>query len=282
MRRPSRPIPVVRERPLLARLRRFVDRVRGPEIDEVAALHASLPKTGDGVLVDVGAHHGSSLERFARDGWWVYAFEPDAANRAVLRRRISNLSRVAVDDRAVAPRDGDTVDLYTSHVSTGISALAPFHKSHRPTALVTTVRLDTYLSRVHAVTVLKTDTEGYDLPVIRTFPWDRLHPRAVICEFEDRKTVLHGYTYRDLADYLVDRGYAVLLSEWYPVIEYGTRHRWRSIRPYPADLADPAAWGNLIGVEAELVPVVLRNTRRMPRTKMRLTRLWDGLRRQLQ
>ena len=247
----------------------------------MAVLHASLGMTHPGVLVDVGAHFGSSLYRFARDGWRVHAFEPDPANRAVLLRRVSKWPRVVVDDRAIAPRDGETVELYTSDVSSGISALAPFHESHRPTVQVITVRLDTYLLGTDTVTILKTDTEGYDLPVIATFPWERLRPQAVLCEFEDRKTVTHGYTYRELANYLVDRGYDVLVSEWHPVVEYGLRHRWRSLRRYPVQLADASAWGNLIAVEPNLTAAVLRNSGASKRIAMRVDRLWNGFRRQL-
>jgi FkbM family methyltransferase len=231
-------------------------RFRAPEFDEMAMVHDVLRERGRGVLVDVGAHFGGSLSRFADDGWRVFAFEPDSRNRAILVDRIRGNENVTVDGRAVGERDGEIRSLYTSRVSTGISALEPFHPSHRPTHQVETVRLDTFLEGVDAVTVLKTDTEGYDLPVLRTFPWHRLHPRAVVCEFEDRKTVPLGYTYHDLASYLLNRGYAVFVSEWRPVVEYGRRHRWRALRRYPSELDDKDSWGNIIAVEMHLAAAV--------------------------
>ena len=221
-------------------------------------MHAALRAFGPGVMVDVGAHHGQSFRRFAADGWRVYAFEPDPVNRVVLVRRARGLPNVTVDSRAVATRDGDLVTLYTSSISTGISTLMPFHPTHRPSTQVATVRLDTYLSQVEQVTVLKTDAEGYDMPILRTFPWHRLKPRAVISEFEDARSAGSGYTYRDMAEFLVDRGYSVFVSEWYPVVEYGRRHRWRSVREYPARLHDPRGWGNLIGVTPSGVEVLKR------------------------
>ena len=157
--------------------------------------------------------------------------------------------------------DGEVRDLFVSDVSAGISALAPFHPSHHVGASVETVRLDTYLATVDDVAVLKTDTEGWDLPVLRTFPWDRIRPAAVVCEFEDRKTVPLGYAWDDLARFMLDLGYAVLVSEWFPVVEYGQRHRWRSLRRYPTPLRDPKAWGNLICVEPRLEPLVVRQAR---------------------
>jgi FkbM family methyltransferase len=230
----------------------------------VAIVYEALRREGPGLLVDVGAHFGSSLRRFADDGWRVIAIEPDPKNRAVLVERMGGRENVIVDPRAIGERDGEVLSLYTSDVSTGISALAPFHPSHRATSEVETVRLDTLLASADGVTALKTDLEGYDLLALRTFPWSRLHPRAVVCEFEDRKTVPLGYTYHDLGSYLVEQGYSVFVSEWFPVVEYGRRHRWRSLRRYPSELEDSAAWGNFIAVDADLSEAVLRAAKRRP------------------
>jgi FkbM family methyltransferase len=234
---------------LTASARRLAHLIRPPAFEELALIHRVL---SDGVLVDVGAHQGGSLERFAQDGWRVIAVEPDPDNRAILTQRHGHRANVRIDPRAVAEQDGQRLTLYTSDVSTGISTLAPFHPSHRPSIEVETVRLDTLLAHEPAVTVLKTDLEGWDLIALRTFPWDRLHPRAVVCEFEDRKTVPLGYTFHDEARFLVEQGYVVLVSEWYPVVEYGRRHRWRSLRRYPLELADATGWGNLIAVDPDL------------------------------
>lgn len=239
-------------------------RVRGPAFDEVAIVYEALRREGPGQLVDVGAHFGSSLRRFADDGWRVIAIEPDPKNRAVLVERMQGRENVIIDARAIGERDGEILSLYTSDVSTGISALAPFHPSHRATSEVETVRLDTLLAPADRVTALKTDLEGYDLLALRTFPWDRLHPRAVVCEFEDRKTVPLGYTYHDLGSYLVGQGYTVFVSEWFPVVEYGRRHRWRSLRRYPSELEDQAAWGNFIAVDEDLSEAILRAATRRP------------------
>lgn len=227
-------------------------RLRPPDFDEIALIHRTLRTHGPGVMVDVGAHHGGSLRPFASDGWQVYAVEPDPRSRAILERRVQGMAHVSVDGRAVSPEDNGFATLYTSSVSSGISSLTPFHRSHVPAISVETVRLETLLAGVDHVTFLKTDTEGWDLPVLETFPWQRMKPVAVMAEFEDRKTVPLGYDYHELAQFLVARGYVVFTSEWYPVVEYGHRHRWRSIRPYPVDLGDRDAWGNLLAVAPDL------------------------------
>jgi len=261
---------------LIAVVQRALTRLAGPDFDEVGVVYAAMRAGGPGVMVDVGAHHGQSFRRFAADGWRVYAFEPDPANRLVLERRARGLPNVTVDSRAVATDDGELVTLYTSPISTGISTLIPFHRSHRPSVQVTTVRLDTYLTGVEHVTVLKTDAEGYDMPILRTFPWHHLKPRAVIVEFEDRRSAETGYTHTDLADFLVDHGYQVFVSEWYPVVEYGRRHRWRSIREYPTRLSDPTGWGNLIAVRPADAEMLKRQIARQTRWPVRALRRIAG------
>jgi hypothetical protein len=55
-----------------------------------------------------------------------------------------------------------------------------------------------------------------------------------------------------MAGYLAEKGYAVWVSEWFPITKYGARHRWRNLRPWPCDLEDSEAWGNLVAVEPAL------------------------------
>lgn len=214
-----------------------------------------------GTMIDVGAHYGSTAQPFLDRGWTVYAFEPDPKNRAILK---SNCPELTVDPRAISETDGDEVTLFTSDVSTGISSLTPFHDSHVPSATVQTVRLDTYLRshQVDQVDFLKTDIEGYDLFALHTFPWDRHHPKAVVCEYEDQKTTPLGHDVHDTAKFLVKQGYTVLVSEWHPIDQYGGgNHRWRRFMRYPTDV--PAdSWGNLIAVNPELISELERVGRR--------------------
>jgi FkbM family methyltransferase len=261
-------------------VRPIARRFRHPGFDEIGLIHETLRSYRPGVMVDVGAHHGGSLMPFAGDGWRVYAIEPDPRNRAILCRRVGRKANVLVDDRAISEHDGERVPLFTSPVSTGISALAPFHPTHQATDSVETIRLDTLLAAVDHVTFLKTDTEGWDLPVLRTFPWDRLHPLAVMCEFEDRKTIPLGYDYHDLAGYLSGLGYAVFTSEWYPVVEYGKRHKWRSLRRYPVQLDDVDAWGNLLAISPELadsIALAVTRLKQRPSSPSNSSAALDGI-----
>ena len=69
-----------------------------------------------------------------------------------------------------------------------------------------------------------------------------------MCEFEDAKTEPLGYSITDLAEYLRAKSYNLIISEWYPILAYGSPHRWRRFALYPCELLDSKAWGNIIAV----------------------------------
>ena len=222
-------------------------------MDETAIVGFALRGRSNGVMIDVGAHHGHTLLSFARRGWRVHAFEPDAANRAILDETVVAFPNVSVDVRAVSDQPG-SLTLYGSDESTGISTLTPFTSSHRPVGTVDVITLRDYMrtQRVERVDFLKVDVEGWERNVLDGYPWDEAAPDVVMLEFEDRKTQPLGYGWEDLAKKLESEGYTVLVSEWHPIQAYGTRHRWRSFGMYPTQLADGDAWGNLVGFKPAL------------------------------
>jgi FkbM family methyltransferase len=226
--------------------------VGADEIEIIFALLRADKRVG--VMIDVGAHFGSSLYPFALNGWTVYAIEPDSRNRARLTHRVGKLSNVIVDPRGVSDRPQSSVTLFRSQQSSGISALRAFHPSHLPGEEIQVTTLAQLVKErgVTEVDFLKVDTEGLDLMVLRGFPWDQLTPSVVVCEFEDSKTTPLGYSFQDLAQFVVDRGYRVVVSEWYPIEQYGETHSWRCFATYPCDLCAAAAWGNIIAVREEL------------------------------
>ena len=228
------------------------DRSMSARCDEttcVAELFSNV-LTGS-TMVDVGAHHGSALVHFLNKGWKIIAFEPDESNCQKLRARLSkhqDASLVKLDTRAVSNKSKKSVPFYSSDVSTGISGLSAFHPSHRKTQKVETITLREALSSddPSSIDFLKIDTEGHDLFVLQGFPWERFKPAVIECEFEDSKTVLLGYSFQDLAGFLVDKGFTVYVSEWHPIIRYGIRHDWNRLVRYPCKLSDSKAWGNLL------------------------------------
>lgn len=202
-----------------------------------------------GVMLDVGVHFGESCIPYSELGWKIYGFEPDPENR----KKIPLIPNLTLFHDAVSDKDGQIVNFYASEESSGISSLSSFHSTHRLIAQVKTVTLATIISQknIQKVDFLKIDIEGHDLFALKGFPFKQMQPEVILCEFEDYKTVPVGYTYKDLGDFLLEKGYAVYLSEWKPIIKYGTSHQWKSILPYPTKLADARGWGNFIAVKQE-------------------------------
>lgn len=250
---------ILREQGVMAFIRKLREKVRKigtTEIDEAKSVFVALDAyRKKGVMVDVGAHFGSSLKAFAESGWRVYAFEPDPSNRAKLLDLVGSLPNVTVDVRAISDRTTENVPFFVSKVSTGISGLSSFDPSHEANGTVSTITLEKVYAeeKISSVDFLKIDTEGYDLFVLKGNPWGAVKPRVVLCEFEDKKTVPLGYTYHDLASYLMSQGYSVIVSEWYPIERYGTAGMWRCYSRYPSDLEDSRAWGNLIAASDPVI-----------------------------
>lgn len=255
---------------MIATIKQIARRALGPaQINESYIARAALnTKRRRGVMLDVGAHYGSSLAPFARDGWSIHAFEPDPANRAELRAAFGRRPNVTIVPKGVSDEPGRKT-LFTSGESSGISSLAPFTEGHESDATVDVITLRDYMAEagIAAVDFMKVDVEGFERNVLKGYDWT-IKPLIIVLEFEDSKTVPLGYSWKDLADELVTRGYQVLVSEWFPIERYGAGHRWRRFGRYPTELTDPDAWGNLIAA-TNLDQVTSAADRALTRVKLR-------------
>lgn len=224
-------------------------------LDELALVAELVaPSTvPDGIMVDVGAHHGSAFKRFLDAGWHTIAFEPDSRHLSYLEERYAGRDRLTIDSRAVASSTGDQRTFYTSEESVGISGLHAFRDSHRASSTVETVALRDVLKGSRC-DLLKIDTEGYEMEVLRGFPWERITPRVIVAEFEDAKTETLGHDTGDLIRFLEDLDYDVWISEWHPIIKYGQEHDWFRIYRSSSGSPAPESWGNLIAFDVASDP----------------------------
>lgn len=203
-------------------------------------------------MLDVGAHEGESFAPFAERGWRIDCFEPNPAKHSAIRAQIiKSRGNVALYPVAVSNVSEEGLTFYLSEQSTGISSLHAFHETHRASFRVNAISLRDHLAARGnpKVDFLKIDVEGYDFFVLQGIDWNCVVPEIIVCEFEDRKTVGLGYDYRDMAEYLVDRGYEVIISEWRPIEEYGRAHTWSRYTRFPSALECPDSWGNLIAMQ---------------------------------
>ncbi|MEM9724734.1 MAG: FkbM family methyltransferase [Pseudomonadota bacterium] len=222
------------------------------ETNVVAKLSAH--KTGPAyVMLDIGAHVGSSAAYFDALHWKILCFEPDEANRTSLIERFSDHDNVFIDPRAVGEEPSLQAPFFKSEQSTGVSGLHGFLESHQQdgTVDVTTVERIAAEHHIEHVEFLKIDVEGFDLPVLRGLNWNSLTPKIVEVEFDDDKTKKLGYTALDICQYLAERGYTLYISEWHPIIQYGTAHDWRRVYPYLGEETQISGWGNILAFQED-------------------------------
>lgn len=256
--------------------KRAAQRLLGPPTIRETDIVYDLMGNRVGTMLDVGAHFGTSLAPFAEAGWSVHAFEPDPVNRERLISGHGKQSNVVIIPAAVSDAPGE-LPLYASPESTGISSLAAFTESHEQTATVQVLTLREYLAEhdITSVDFIKIDVEGYERHVLDGYDWS-VRPSAIVLEFEDDKTRPLGYDWTHLADELSSKGYAVVVSEWFPIERYGVSHRWRRFADYPTVLADENGWGNLIAVTPDRVGDLhrlLSRTERRYRLRTQVDRL---------
>ena len=221
------------------------------EMDLVSTYPFSCAKQH--VLIDVGAHQGSSSEPFALKGWKILAFEPEQKNHHAFLRNLAGFPDVLCIQKAVSDVSGAIVPFYVSKEHYGIHSLKPFHDTHELSCEVETVRLDTALEQyaIPTVTVLKIDIEGADFFALQSFNFDNYKPELVVVEFmDDRSVPNYGYSHHEMVRFMEGHGYTAFVSEWALIKEYGREgvqgdpHTWLRCRPYPLD--HEPAWGNLI------------------------------------
>lgn len=226
------------------------------ELDLLLAFTKEFDEVG--LLVDVGAHVGSFAEEFAKRGWAVIAIEAAPEIHAELVDRLAPYEQVDVVHGAAGDTGGGEVEFFISSEYWGIHSLRPFHESHDKSVTVPTVRVaDLLHGRPRSgPLVIKVDTEGADLLVLRGVDWESELPRIVMCEFMDERTGPHfGYVYTDIIRFMEDLGYLTYVSEWAPVEEPSRRGSgggpFTHLQIVRAPLGHQPAWGNLLFVSPE-------------------------------
>lgn len=194
----------------------------------VAAMKRHL-KPGD-VFFDVGANIGY-LSAVAADlvgpSGEVHAFEPVP----VYFERLQRLAELNPAHKIVANCAGasDAIGMGTISVTRepGQNTMVPAYKK-APEVVATlgvpTMRLDAYIEsrKIHRVSVIKIDAEGFELPVLRglqNFLDSTGELPAIICEISPRAYPLMGLSLKELRKFMARIGYCAfdLIDDRAPV-----------------------------------------------------------------
>lgn len=217
-------------------------------VDEGRILFEHLKRTRgfeEFQMVDVGAFRGTVMEPFLRSGADVTAIEPHPARAASLRDRFRDFPNLRVIESAISDEEKDYVTLYDSNVSAGISSIDAWHHSHFPAHQVPLTRLSA-LHLPNQIDFLKIDAEGRDLSVLKSVDWASSKISIVMAEYDGAKYPSSGAkSWEEILSYLQLLGYTCIISEWYPVVQYGTKHRFRKFHPPGSHPTEPS-WGNII------------------------------------
>jgi FkbM family methyltransferase len=202
-------------------------------------------------MVDIGAHRGTMFLPFLQAGWRIDAFEPLTSSFEWLESQFGPNERVVLHPEAVSNTSGTKA----FHLATSVDGeqLHEFYHSlevlrdddfHRKGDIVevTTVCLDDLVEQgalPPEVGVLKIDTEGHDLQVLKGA--GRLNAEVVCVEFwcPEHPQGPSPNPPQEIVDLMRDRGYSS-----YIVVEHdlADKARFRA----SLDEVPPDAWGNLL------------------------------------
>jgi FkbM family methyltransferase len=229
------------------------------ECDIILKYFATVSKPKFKVMFDVGAHMGEVSYNFLKSGFKVYAFEPDQSEyKRKSLQRLMMFKGFSLSPCAASNKSGEEIDFYTSNISSGISSAIKFHDSHIYSGKVKTIALRDYISntKIEGIDFIKIDTEGYDYFVLQGLDLAKIKPLIIICEYENKKSENLQYKLQDMLNYLTKYGYKNIISEWYPIEHYGSKHTWKQFIFYP-DLPNENSWGNIIAVHPIIYDVFL-------------------------
>jgi FkbM family methyltransferase len=225
-----------------------------PETGLFSFLYSYLPDRG---ALDIGANHGSVSELLLKAGFEVYAFEPQPEVYDKLVRRLGNSKGFHAFPLALGSRDGEM----PLHLATDVSAGKTYEdasvysslKRHPMPADLPFTEARTVMVRTLAglhgtgtlpqdIGLVKIDTEGYDLEVVRGMG-ERRYP-VVAAEFWDSEIPFGGsdqlYTLDSLVGEMRRRDYC-----WHIVL-YRIWGQNQSGFYCNRDKSIPKTWGNVI------------------------------------
>lgn len=201
-----------------------------PSVDPFDGIYARLITTPTPIIFDVGAHRGESIRRFATlfPDATIHAFEPDHGNYEALRQQFGSDARIVLNQQGVGP--GTKRLLYHAYQKTNVGSFKEIDLSNKWTQLrsrqydtspdrfktaayeVDVVSIDDYLSAhaLPAIHVLKVDTQGFEVEVLRGADTAL---RAQRLDFLEVEVIVRGpyrdpIGFRDIEECLTPLGYA--------------------------------------------------------------------------
>lgn len=155
----------------LQRCGMHVDTARYTKFSYDACNFRGVPDGKTAVIFDVGANIGQSSIWFSKNfpQASIYAFEPFAAVYDFLQKKISNRPGVRCVQSAIGASDGEIKVARVKDPCFQCGQVVAAGAAQAETETIKVSKLDSFCEaeRIEHVHILKTDTEGYDLDVLR-------------------------------------------------------------------------------------------------------------------
>jgi len=174
--------------------------------------HVLKASSGPQVLLDVGANQGDWTAQAlgliqASKEVHVHAFEPSPATRSLLTARFVGNAAVTVQPYALSETVGDAT-FYSKENGAGTNSLSPSSGSNVEAVKLITIDRFLQQSGIETVSMVKIDTEGFDLLVLRGADKSLHDGRITITQFEyNWRWLLNHACLRDVFDLISDKPY---------------------------------------------------------------------------
>jgi len=164
------------------------------------------------ILFDVGSNKGEwtakalELSR-ASNETHIHAFEPSLATRSMIMARFAERSAVTVHAYALSDTEGEAT-FYTNEDGGGTNSLSP--ASGKNVEVVKIITLDQFLRQfgIKDISMVKIDTEGFDLLVMKGAEKFLQNGRIEIIQFEyNWRWLLNHASLRDVFDFISNKPY---------------------------------------------------------------------------
>ena len=175
-----------------------------PNTDIVKGLKKS--KKDNLTMIDVGAETGYESIVAAKNGFKVYAFEPDERMFGKLKHNIEqeNISDIELIKKGVAAKNGTATFFYGKNEGGRSSLIADDPLDQQIS--IELVRLDTFCKQKNLKPdYLKIDAEGVSFEVLKSFDFSDHSPAFILIEPDDENE-------EEIKSYLKDKGYHVFHS----------------------------------------------------------------------
>lgn len=196
-------------------------------------LEAITEKIGvDPILFDVGANQGQSVKSFqsACPSSQIHSFEPSKICFEVLKNNFPNSKNLKLNNKAVGSEKGSLK--FNEYSWSALNSLLKrsFTKSEIiDNYLVDVITIDDYCeeNKIVKINVLKTDTEGYELEVLKGAEkmMNENSIQFIYCEIFFYENYIDQSSFGDIYNYLLHKGFSLVRFYTFEYTDEGLANR---------------------------------------------------------